>query len=33
MRQDLNRMVDDIDWFFGLDEPSTLYENTFPPGP
>ena len=33
MKTDLHHMVDDIDWFFGLDEPSILYEDSFPPGP
>jgi hypothetical protein len=33
IRTDLNHMVDDVDWFFGLDEPSVLYEDSFPPGP
>ncbi len=31
MRQDLNRLPDDVQWALGLDEPSILYEDTFPP--
>ncbi|MHC4592490.1 MAG: hypothetical protein ACYS8L_07340 [Planctomycetota bacterium] len=30
---DLDHMIDDIDWVLGLDEPSILYEETFPPHP
>ena len=31
IKSDLDRMPDDLDWLFGLDEPSILYEVTFPP--
>ena len=31
IRMDLEHMVDDIDWVLGLDEPSVLYEDSFPP--
>jgi hypothetical protein len=31
VRTDLDHMVDDFDWMVGLDEPSILYEETFPP--
>ena len=30
---DLDHMVDDVDWALGLDQPSSLYEETFPPYP
>ncbi len=33
IRTDLDHMVDDVDWVLGLDEPSSLYEETFPPYP
>jgi len=33
VRTDLNYMVDDVDWLLGLDEPSALHEETFPPYP
>jgi hypothetical protein len=29
--KDVDRSIDDIDWALGLDEPSMLYEKTFPP--
>jgi hypothetical protein len=31
MRSDWERIPDEVDWLFGLDEPSILYEETFPP--
>ncbi len=31
IRTDLDHMVDDFDWILGLDEPSTLHEQSFPP--
>ncbi len=31
MQSDMDRMVDEVDWLLGLDEPSTLYEDTFTP--
>lgn len=31
MRRDLDRMADDWDWLFGLDEPNSVYEDGFPP--
>ena len=30
---DLDRIPDDFDWILGFDEPSILYEPTFPPYP
>ena len=30
---DLDHMVDDVDWALGLDERSMVYEDTFPPHP
>ena len=33
VRTDLDRIVDDVDWILGLDEPSIQYEETFPPYP
>jgi hypothetical protein len=33
MKSDVDRIPDEIDWALGLDEPSTLYEDSFPPGP
>lgn len=33
IRTDLDHMVDDVDWALGLDEPSILYEDSFPPHP
>jgi len=33
IRSDLNRLPDDVQWVLGLDEPSILYEDTFPPYP
>ena len=31
VRRDLDRMVDDVDWILGLDEPSIIYEDSYPP--
>jgi len=31
VQTDLDHMTDDIDWALGLDEPSILYEDSFPP--
>jgi len=33
METDLDHLVDDVDWALGLDEPSILYEDSFPPHP
>jgi hypothetical protein len=33
MRTDLDHLVDDVDWALGIDEPSILYEDSFPPHP
>lgn len=33
IRTDMDHIVDDVDWLFGLDEPSILYEDSFPPHP
>ena len=33
MQTDLRHLVDDVDWAFGVEEPSMLYEDSFPPGP
>jgi len=33
IKRDLSRIPDEIDWLLGLDEPSILYEDTFPPYP
>jgi len=33
IQKDLDHMVDDVDWALGLDEPSTLQEESFPPYP
>ena len=30
---DSDNIIDDVDWILGLDEPSTLYEDSFPPYP
>lgn len=31
VRQDLQLIPDDVDWVLGLDEPSVVHEETFPP--
>ena len=31
IRADARRLPDDVLWLFGLDEPSIVYEDTFPP--
>jgi len=31
VQEDRERMSDDMDWFWGLEEPNTAYELTFPP--
>ena len=31
IRADARRLPDDVLWVLGLDEPSILYEDTFPP--
>jgi len=31
IRTDLDRIPDEIDWILGLDEPSIIYEDSFPP--
>ena len=31
VRRDMDRMVDDVDWMLGFDEPSIIYEDSFPP--
>ena len=33
MKADMARIPDEIDWILGLDEPSSLHEETFPPYP
>lgn len=33
MSRDLDHMVDDVDWALGIEEPSMLYEDSFPPHP
>jgi hypothetical protein len=33
MQTDADHIVDDVDWALGLDEPSILYEDSFPPHP
>ncbi len=31
IRKDVSRLPDDVLWVLGLDEPTILYEDTFPP--
>lgn len=33
MQTDADHIVDDVDWVLGLEEPSILYEDSFPPHP
>lgn len=33
MNRDLDHMISEADWILGWDEPSILYEDSFPPGP
>ncbi len=33
VQEDLKHMQDDFLWAIGSDEPSILYEDSFPPGP
>lgn len=33
LRTDLDHLADDVDWALGLEEPSILYEDSFPPPP
>ncbi|MGD2174019.1 MAG: hypothetical protein PVJ27_01345 [Candidatus Brocadiaceae bacterium] len=30
-RQDLGRIPDEVDWVLGFDEPSIIYDDSFPP--
>ena len=31
VRTDMDRIIDDIDWLFGLHRPSQIYDETLPP--
>ena len=33
IHEDLHHLGQDIDWVLGLDEPSGVYDDSFPPGP
>ena len=33
IREDLKHLTQDIDWVLGLDDPSGIHEDSFPPGP
>ncbi|MHC4480309.1 MAG: hypothetical protein ACYS8K_03775 [Planctomycetota bacterium] len=33
METDLDHLIDDVDWALGIEEPSILYEDSFPPHP